>query len=368
VLLGRPLGVPVYIAPSWFVIAGLLTYFAAADLQHRYQLTTVTRYVAGAAFVLLLYASVLVHELSHTVIARVLGLPVRRIVLMLIGGVSELEQEPKSAQSEFLVALAGPVVSITLSGIGFAVAGALHHDTVTRLIAVEIGWANGVVALFNLLPGLPLDGGRVLRAVVWRVTGNVSRATLGAAWVGRILGAMVAAAPFVTSVALAASGKRVDPIFSLWLLLIGWFLWAGASQSIRVVRLRERLPRIRVRDLARRALTVPVDLPLAEALRRAAEAGAGGIVTVDADGRPSGLVSEAAVAATPEQRRPWVSVGSLARRVEAQLVLDAELRGQAVLDAIASAPASEYLVLDSASGSVWGVLATADVARAVNSN
>ena len=141
-----------------------------------------------------------------------------------------------------------------------------------------------------------------------------------------------------------------------------------ASQSIRVVHLRERLPRIRVGDLARRALTVPVDLPLAEALRRATEAGARGLVTVDSEGRPSGLVSEAAVAATPEARRPWVSVGSLARRVEPQLVLDPELRGQAVLDAIANAPSSEYLVIDGADGTVCGVLATADVARAVNSS
>jgi CBS domain-containing protein len=143
-------------------------------------------------------------------------------------------------------------------------------------------------------------------------------------------------------------------------------LWAGASQSLRLVALRRRLPRIGARELARRALTVPADLPLAEALRRASEAGAFGIVTVDAEGKPSGLVSEAAVTSTPEQRRPWISVGTLARRLEPALVLDAELRGQAVLDAIAKMPASEYLVIDGPTGMVWGVLATADVARAVN--
>jgi Zn-dependent protease/CBS domain-containing protein len=367
VCLGRPLGVPVYVAPSWFLIAALLTYFVAQTLPDHYGLSPVTRYTASAAFVLLLYGSVLIHELSHTVIARLIGLPVRRIVLMLIGGVSELEREPKSAGSEFLVALAGPVVSICLAGIGFAIAGALQEETITRLIVVEIAFANIVVAVFNLLPGLPLDGGRLLRAVVWRLSRSQTRGTLGAAHAGRILGVVVGLTPFVLTIVLD-EGNRPDTLAVLWFLVVGWFLWAGASQSIRVVHLRERLPRIRVGDLARRALTVPVDLPLAEALRRATEAGARGIVTVDSEGRPSGLVSEAAVAATPEARRPWVSVGSLARRVEPQLTLDPELRGQAVLDAIANAPSSEYLVVDGENGAVCGVLATADVARAVNSS
>ena len=366
VCIGRPLGVPVYVAPSWFLVAALLTYAVAYQLPDRYGLTTLTRYSAAAAFVLLLYGSVLIHELSHTFVARLIGLPVRRIVLMLIGGVSELEREPKSAGSEFLVAMAGPVVSIFLAGVGFAITGALHHDTITRLIVAEIAIANIVVAFFNLLPGLPLDGGRVLRAVVWRLTNDQARGTMGAARCGRVLAVLVAATPLVLSVVLDADHRPAGFVV-FWFLVVGWFLWAGASQSIRVVQLRQRLPRIRVGDLARRALTVPVDLPLAEALRRAGEIGARGIVTIDSEGKPSGLVSEAAVAATPEQRRPWVSVGSLARRVEPHLMLDAELRGQAVLDAIATAPASEYLVLDGDSGKVCGVLATADVARAVNS-
>lgn len=366
VCIGRPLGVPVYVAPSWFLVAGLLTYFVAQTLPNDYGLTTTTRYSAAAAFVLLMYGSVLIHEMSHTVVARLLGLPVRRIVLMLIGGVSELEREPQTPGSEAVVALAGPVVSVLLGGIFGAIALLLPKDSVSSLIVVEIAIANSLVASFNLLPGLPLDGGRVLRAMVWGATHDQRRGTLGAAQAGRVLGVIVGLTPFVLTIVLG-EGQRPNSFVVLWFIVVGWFLWAGASQSIRVVRLRERLPRIRVADLARRALTVPVDLPLAEALRRATEVGARGIVTVDSEGRPSGLVSEAAVAATPEARRPWVSVGSLARRVEPQLVLDPELRGQAVLDAISNAPSSEYLVVDGKNGKVYGVLATSDVARAVNS-
>jgi Zn-dependent protease/CBS domain-containing protein len=357
----------VYVTPSWFIAAGLMTYFVAGGLPRHYHLSPQAKYTAAAAFVLLLYASVLVHELCHTIVARLIGIPVRRIVLMLIGGVSELEHDPKTAGSEFAVALAGPVVSLFLSAVCFAIFFNLDGDTLTRLTVLEIASANGLVAVFNLLPGLPLDGGRVIRAVMWRLTGDPMRSTIGAAWAGRVMGAAILLAPFVLTVALQPN-KGIGPFLTIYFLIIGWFLWAGAGQSIKVVRLRERLPRIRVGDLARRALTVPVDVPLAEALRRASEIGARGIVTVDSTGAPSGLVSEAAVAATPEQRRPWVSVGSLARRVEPQLVLDPELRGQAVLDAITNAPASEYLVVDGESGAVFGVLATADVAKAVNSS
>ncbi|MFL6240505.1 MAG: site-2 protease family protein [Actinomycetes bacterium] len=355
---------PVYVAPSWFIAAAVMTYLVAGSLPHNP--SPQTRYGAAAIFVLLLYASVLVHELSHTFVARLIGIPVRRIVLMLIGGVSELEHDPKTAGSEFAVALAGPVVSVFLAGVGFAVFLLTHGDSLARLIVVEIAGANALVAVFNLLPGLPLDGGRVVRAVVWKLTGDPMRSTLSVAWIGRAMGAAIIIAPLALTVVLPERG--IGPFLTLYFLVIGYFLWAGAGQSIRVVHLRQRLPRIRVGDLARRALTVPVDLPLAEALRRATEAGARGIVTVDAEGHPSGLVSEAAVKATPEVRRPWVSVGSLARRVEPRLVLDVELRGQAVLDAIANAPASEYLVMDGESGTVAGVLATADVARAVNSS
>jgi Zn-dependent protease/CBS domain-containing protein len=364
VFIGRPLGIPIYVARSWFLVAALMTYIVAQFIPGKYHLSPAAEYAAAVAFVVLLYASVLIHELSHSVVARILRLPVRRIVIMLIGGVSELEREPETAQREFLVALAGPVVSLVLASSGFAIGAALPQDSLVQLLVIQLAFSNLLVAAFNLLPGLPLDGGRVLRAIVWWISKSSTTGTVVAAWAGRVLGLIVGLGPIVAVGALPAD--KLPVVNVLWLMLLGWFLWVGASQSLRLAELRRRLPKVGARELARRALTVPADLPLAEALRRAHEAGARGIVTVDSEGKPSGLVSEAKVDATPEQRRPWVTVGTLARRVEPSLVLDAELRGQAVLDAIARAPASEYLVIDGPSGMVWGVLATADVARAVN--
>jgi len=362
---GRPLGIPLYIAPSWFIIAGLLTVSLADYLDQRSGVSSGTAYIAGAVFVVLLYFSVLVHELSHSWIAKTLGLPVRRIVLLLIGGVSELEREPETAAREYLVALAGPVMSLFLAGVGFAIADVFKTDSLPQIVAAEVALANGLVAVFNLLPGLPLDGGRVLRAVVWRLTHNPLRGTVAAAWTGRIIGLLIGAVPIVLYGVLPEN-DRPNVFNVLWFVVISSFLWAGASQALRIAAIRERLPQLSARALARRALTVPYDLPLAEAMRQAHDAGARGLVTVDGDGRPSGIVSEAAVIATPEHRRPWVAVGTLARRMEPSLVVDADLVGQAVLDAIGRAPASEYVVVDGATGAIWGVLATADVVTVVN--
>jgi CBS domain-containing protein len=152
-------------------------------------------------------------------------------------------------------------------------------------------------------------------------------------------------------------------VVMVWTALIASFIWFGAGQAVRAARMRERLPFLQTRTLTRRALPVVGDLPLGEGLRRAAEAGARALVVVDGAGTPVGLVSEAAVVATPEDRRPWVPVSSVARRLEPALVLSADLRGEDLLKALQASPATEYLVLDP-TGAVYGVLSTSDVERA----
>ena len=146
--------------------------------------------------------------------------------------------------------------------------------------------------------------------------------------------------------------------------VIAMFLWTGASQSIAAARIRTRLAAVVARDLARRTLAVPDDLPLAEAIRRAQEAEAGSIVTVTSAGRAVGVVDEAAMRAMPEDRRPWVAVSTVTRTVEDGLRLPVSITGAELLHAIRRTPASEYLLVEP-DGSVFGVLATADVERAV---
>src|SRR5262249_46641006 len=153
------------------------------------------RYVVAAAFVVLLYASVLVHELSHSVVARGFGLPVRRILLYPLGGFSEIEREPPTPGREFLVSAAGPAVSLALAAGGYALYRGGNPHGVLRVLLFQLIVANVLVGIFNLLPGLPLDGGRMLRAGVWKLTGRPGQATVVAAWAGRVLAVAVLVIP-----------------------------------------------------------------------------------------------------------------------------------------------------------------------------
>ncbi|MGH3247074.1 MAG: site-2 protease family protein [Trebonia sp.] len=352
IVVGRPFGIPVYVSPYWFIIAGVFIVIYANDLSS--SISGNTRYIVAAAFVILLYASVLVHELSHSVVARGYGLPVRRILLYPLGGVSEIEREAPTPGREFAVAGAGPALSLVLGAIGWGLSQLAPYGVTGALIR-QLMVANIIVGVFNLLPGLPLDGGRLLRAVIWKITGKPATATIAAAWVGRVLALGLLAIPFFSG-SLAGG----DILSTVWVVVIAAFMWTGATQSIKATRFRERLPALQARRLARRAISVPASTPLAESIRQADEAGARAIVVVDHEGKPIAIVNEAADTATPPQRRPWVDTGSMARSIDPNLILNADLQGMALLDAIRRAPASEYLLADS-TGEVVGVLAARDL-------
>jgi Zn-dependent protease/CBS domain-containing protein len=354
-VVAKPFGIPVYVSPYWFIIAGVFIVIYANELSGRLQGTSATtRYLAAAAFVILLYVSVLIHELSHSVVARGYGLPVRRIVLWPLGGVSEIDREAPTPGREFAIAAAGPALSLVLGGIGWGLYQVVNTGIVGALIW-QLMFANIIVGLFNLLPGLPLDGGRMLRAVIWLVTRKPNTATIAAAWTGRVLALGLLAVPFFTG-GLAGG----DMVSTLWVIVIAGFMWTGATQSIKATRFRERLPALQARRLARKAISVPASTPLAEAVRRADEAGARAIVVVDHENTPIAIVNESAVTATPPERRPWIDVGALARTIDPSLVLNADIGGMALLDALRRAPATEYLLTEQ-SGEVYGVLAARDL-------
>ncbi len=358
IVIARPFGIPVYISPYWFVIAGIFIFVDASDLAST--LHGSTRFVVAAAFVVLLYLSVLVHELSHSVVARGFGLPVRRILLYPLGGFSEIEREPQTPAREFLVSAAGPALSLVLAAGGYGLTHVVPGATIGGTLVAQLMWANLIVGAFNLLPGLPLDGGRMLRAVIWKVTGRPGTSTIAAAWAGRVL----ALGLFVLVLAPPVRARTGGDIYLLvWLAVIAAFMWTGAGQAIKATRFRERLPALQARRLARKAVSVAADTPLAEAIRRADESQARAVVVVDHDDKPIAILNEGAVMATPPQRRPWIEAGSLARTLEPSLVLPADLSGMALLDAIRRAPASEYLLVEP-SGQVYGVLAARDVDHA----
>ena len=358
IVIARPFGIPVYISPYWFVIAGVFILIYANDLAAT--LHGSTRFIVAAAFVVLLYVSVLIHELSHCVVARGYGLPVRRILLYPLGGFSEIEREPPTPGREFLVSAAGPAVSLALAACGFGLMHVVPAGTIVGTLVSQLRWANLVVGIFNLLPGLPLDGGRMLRALIWKLTGRPAVSTIAAAWAGRVIAVALFVVPFTAGV---VNGRGGDLVTVVWLAVIAAFMWTGAGQAIKATKFRERLPALQARRLARKAVSVAADTPLAEAIRRADENQARAVVVVDHEDKPIAIVNETAVMATPPQRRPWVEAGALARTLEPNLVLPADLSGMALLDAIRKAPATEYLLVEP-SGQVYGVLATRDVDHA----
>jgi len=358
IVIARPFGVPVYISPYWFLVAGLFVLFYADSLPRSIRQDGV-RYAVAATFVILLFASVLVHELSHCVVARAFGLSVRRILLYPLGGFSEIEQEPQTPAREFAVSVVGPLTSLALAGCGWGLDVAFNPSGIPRVLIDQLILANLVLGVFNLLPGLPLDGGRILRAVVWKLTGRPGTATIAAAWAGRALAVALVAVPFLML------GRRLSltNTYVLWLVVIAVFMWMSSGQAIRAAKVRDRLPSLQARRLARRAIAIPGNIPLAEAIRRADEAQARALVVVDHDSTPIAIVNETAVMATPPQRRPWIEVGSLARALEPGIVLPADLSGMELIEAVQRSPATEYLLIEP-SGQVFGVLATSDLDHA----
>ena len=360
IVIMRPFGIPVFISPYWFVVAAVLVvlYSNSGALPGTVQ-GSAPRYLVAVAFVVLLYLSVLIHELSHSLVARGFRLPVRRILLYPLGGYSEIEEEPPTPGKEFLVSAAGPAMSLLLAAIGIGVNVLFSLHGIPRALLDRLILANAVVGVFNLLPGLPLDGGRVLRAALWKLTGRSGQATEWAAWAGRII------AIGMVVLVLAWPGAQFALVggYGIWFIAVAAFMWMSAGQALRSSRVRERLPNIQARTLARRAIPIPSSLPLAEAIRRADLAQARALVVVDHENKPIAIVNEAAVIATPEQRRPWIEAGSLARTLEPDLILSADLSGMDLIEAVRTAPASEYLLVEP-SGAVYGVLATSDLDQA----
>ncbi|GGV62493.1 hypothetical protein GCM10010294_13120 [Streptomyces griseoloalbus] len=368
-LMGRPFGVPVYVAPSWFLVAILITWVFGGQIDRVLPELGAASYLVSLFFAVAFYASVLVHELAHTLAALRFELPVRRIQLQFFGGVSEIEKEAETPGREFVLAFVGPLLSLVLSGLFYLALLAVDPSSVPGVLLAGLMVSNLIVAVFNLLPGLPLDGGRMLRAVVWKISGKPMTGTIAAAWVGRALAvAVLIGLPLLTqSGALgsdAVDNVGMDTVLdALLAAILAAIIWTGAGNSLRMARLREHLPELRARTLTRRAVPVENDTPLSEALRRANAAGARALVVVDPDGVPLSLVREAAIVGVPEHRRPWVPVSGLAQDLTDGMRVSAELAGEDLLDALRATPATEYLVVEE-TGEIYGVLSAADVERA----
>lgn len=342
VSLGRVLGVPVRVAPSWFVIAVVVVVLFAPSVEQSTGLAAPATWLVAALYAVLLLASVLVHEIAHAAAARVLGLPVTEIVANLWGGHTQFSDESPSPGSTAFVAVVGPLSNAALSVAGW-LALSVVDDGVPRLLLLALVLTNGFVAVFNLLPGLPLDGGRVLEAGVWAVTGDRAKGTLAAGWCGRV----VAAALILWMIGRPlARGEQPQLTTVVWSAMIAALLWQGATSAIGVARLRRSAASVRLADLVQPALALPADdaewMTVPDEDPRH-------LVAVGQDGAPVGLL-------TVESRRglrgiagppPGTALRAVVTVLDPVVTVPASASGNDLLTTLATRPAHHYLVLDS---------------------
>ncbi len=265
---GTVAGSDVLVSSSWFLVAGLIAIIMAPVVEVAQPGLGIWKYVAGVAFAVILYLSVLLHEASHAIVARRYGFPVSSITLHFLGGMTAIEGEARRPRQEFWIAVVGPLTSLAVGVVALGVRQVTPDGLL--LIAVDgLAGANLLVGLLNLVPGLPLDGGRVLKSLVWKITGNVHRGTIVAGWGGRLTAIAVLGWPLLQE---QIFGTQAEPLDFVLAVVIAGFLWQGATAAMSSARLRSRLPHLVARELVRSTLAVPSDLPLAEAVRRAHDA------------------------------------------------------------------------------------------------
>ncbi|MGC9504407.1 site-2 protease family protein [Baaleninema sp.] len=238
---GTLFGIPFYINVSWFLVLGLVTLSYGGGLSAQFpELGTFLPWILGLVSALLLFASVLAHELGHSFVAKSQGIDVKSITLFLFGGLASLGRESETPAESFWVAIAGPLVSLMLFGLFSGIVATTSLSGPLAAILTLLASINLILALFNLIPGLPLDGGNILKAAVWKVTGNPYKGVVFASRVGQAIGWLA-----------IASGLL--PLFfngglGFWNVLIGWFLLQNAGSSAQSAQIQQKLSNLTAAD------------------------------------------------------------------------------------------------------------------------
>ncbi len=299
-------GIEIGVHYSWFIIFFLITFSLTTRFASEHpHWTEVEHYAVGVVTSLLFFASILIHELAHSFVALARGIPVRAITLFVFGGVAQIGREPDSPLTEFQIAIAGPIASALLA-VAFGGVSHVAGDQFDHVAALG-GWLaaiNLMLAVFNLVPGFPLDGGRIFRAALWRYTGSFSTATRIAAGSGQIVGYGLILGGVWTGL---VTGIWFN---GLWLAFIGWFLLNAAQESVLQVSVRSVLTGVRAEDImSRDCPTVPGRISLAELVHEHILRTGQRYFLVSQNGRLEGLVTLHQVKAVPQVRWTEVSVG-----------------------------------------------------------
>jgi Zn-dependent protease len=246
--IGKLNGIPIFLHTSWFLIFALITFSLANEFADAHPEWTQTQHWGlGLITALLFFGSVVFHEMSHSIVARHYRIPVASITLFFFGGVAQISRDPESAFQEFNIAAAGPASSLVLAGLFYAGSLAVPAGSMAATVTGWLAWINLTLAIFNLIPGFPMDGGRILRSIVWGLTKNYSKASRLSARTGQVIAAgMIGLGAWE---ALRAYQTGGDVINGIWLAMIGWFLLSAAKQSYAQAETRTALEGLLVSDI-----------------------------------------------------------------------------------------------------------------------
>jgi Zn-dependent protease/CBS domain-containing protein len=325
---GSLFGIPFYVHPSWFLVLGLVTFTYGGELAAIFPgLGAGLPWLLGFFAALLLFASVLAHELGHSFVAIQQGIEVKSITLFLFGGLASLERESKTPGEAFWVAIAGPAVSLillalfTAIGVGTSISGPLA--AMVSLVA----HINLILALFNLIPGLPLDGGNILKSLVWKITGNRYKGVVYASRVGQFLGWIGIALGLLSVLGISTIG-------SFWTLLIGWFLLQNAGMSAQSASLQDKLTALKAEDaVTPNSPIVSADLSLREFANDyiIGKAQWSKFLVTDEEGQLLGAIAIDDMRNVPTSNWPNIKVREVMQPVELSTTVEAD---QSLLEAV----------------------------------
>ena len=359
--LGKIFGIEIRLHFSWVIIFFLVGYsLSFLYFPEQYpRLPQATYVFMGLAATFLFFASILFHEMSHSIVARRNGLPIRFITLFVFGGVSSISREPDDPKVELKMAAAGPAASIVL-GIGFTIFGivatALGAGPAVTGVVAYLAFINILLAVFNLAPGFPLDGGRLLRAVIWSRTGSIQRATKIAADFGRGFAFVL----IVGGVGLVVAGA----LQGVWFVLIGWFLEQAARGSYQQVVVTQALSRVLVRDvMTPDPVTMPAGITVHEAVDHYFLTHKhGGYPVIGDEDEPAGVVSISDVRGVPSDRWDDVTVGEVMEPLGPGAIVEADAHVTDLLTRLHDRETDRLLVVDR-DHHVAGIVTNDDIAR-----
>jgi Zn-dependent protease/CBS domain-containing protein len=318
--IGKIKGILIEVNASWFVIFALVTYTLASGYFPVYypDFDSTTRWVSSSVIALLFFVSVLLHELSHSLVSLKLGMPVKRITLFIFGGIAQIEQEPDEPMKELKMAIAGPAMSIFLFGLFFLLSIISKNFGAPEAAIVSLDYLSTInlsLAIFNLVPAFPLDGGRVLRAIIWRFSGNLQKSTKITSAMGSIFGYFLIA----FGVLLLLNNYIINGI---WLVFIGWFINQMSKDSYQSMLLSDIFDKINIREfMTGKVVTVDRSISIQELVDNYFYKYKFAIFPVSQDGRIIGIVSAANVKQIETGARSQTTVGSITTPLSDKLIV-----------------------------------------------